>query len=159
MEARVCCDARVAARLHRALAAAIDSMLIVLGFTGFVAAVYFLPRFLDLPGFDLLLSRPNLAALAASAGLVAFAYGALWAISGRETAGMAWVGLRVFTFDGLPPDRGQRMARFAASCLSLITAVGLLWCLADEERLTWTDHISGTFPTPRSWKTPDLRRP
>jgi uncharacterized RDD family membrane protein YckC len=159
VEARVCCDAPVAARLHRAMGAAIDSILILLGFAVFVAAMFFFPRFVSLPGFDLVLNRPNLAALAGAAGIVAFAYGALWAIAGRETAGMAWAGLRVLTFDGLAPDRRQRMGRFAASCLSLATAVGLLWCLADEERLTWTDHISGTFPTPRSWNAPGAGRP
>jgi hypothetical protein len=33
------------------------------------------------------------------------------------------------------------------SCLSVCTAVGLLWLLVDEESLAWQDHISGTFPT------------
>jgi hypothetical protein len=28
---------------------------------------------------------------------------------------------------------------------------GLLWIYADEEGLTWQDHISRTFPTPRRW--------
>jgi len=34
-----------------------------------------------------------------------------------------------------------------------------LWALADEENLTWQDHISRTFPTPRDdGKSPIVRR-
>jgi uncharacterized RDD family membrane protein YckC len=71
---------------------------------------------------------------------------------------MRWTHLQVMTFDGFPPDGGQRLLRFAGACLSLCTVVGLLWCLADEEGLTWTDHISRTFPTPREWNSQVFRR-
>jgi hypothetical protein len=34
--------------------------------------------------------------------------------------------------------------------VSFIAAgIGLLWALVDEERLTWHDYMSKTFPTPR----------
>jgi len=40
--------------------------------------------------------------------------------------------------------------RFAATWLSFCSGgLGLLWAVADEENLTWHDHISKTFPTIR----------
>jgi len=43
------------------------------------------------------------------------------------------------------------MLRFLGSCLSHGTVLGMLWIFADEEGLTWQDHISDTFPTPREF--------
>ncbi len=105
-----------------------------------------------------MLSRPNLLLFGGALLLVGFTYGLLFAIAGTETAGMRWTRLQVLTFDGFPPDGGQRLLRFAGACLSISTVVGLLWCLADEEGLTWTDHISGTFPTPRESDSHVFRR-
>jgi hypothetical protein len=54
----------------------------------------------------------------------------------------------VLTFDGQRPSRGQFIGRFVVACLSLAAAgIGLIWGLIDEEKLTWHDHISKTFPT------------
>jgi hypothetical protein len=51
-------------------------------------------------------------------------------------------------FDGREPDRDRRGMRQVAGLLSLISAgLGLVWALVDEEKLTWHDHISKTFPT------------
>jgi hypothetical protein len=53
-------------------------------------------------------------------------------------------------FDGRRPDREQRGVRQVAGLLSLLSAgLGLVWALVDEEKLTWHDHISKTFPTPK----------
>jgi hypothetical protein len=53
-------------------------------------------------------------------------------------------------FDGMPPTRNQRIVRVAAGCLSLLAGgLGLLWAAADEETLSWHDHMSKTFLTPR----------
>jgi len=60
---------------------------------------------------------------------------------------MRWTRLRLTTFDGLPLEPRHRLLRMLGSCLSVCTAVGLLWLLVDEESLAWQDHISGTFPT------------
>jgi uncharacterized RDD family membrane protein YckC len=59
--------------------------------------------------------------------------------------------LRFINFDGSPIDRRERAIRFAAACLSFFSAgLGVLWSLADEEGLTWHDHMSKTFPTIRT---------
>ena len=71
---------------------------------------------------------------------------------------MHWTHLRLTTFDGFRPELRQRLLRFAGSCLSLCTVVGLLWSLADEESLTWQDHISRTFPTPRELESQVFHR-
>ena len=58
--------------------------------------------------------------------------------------------MKLINFDGSPIDRRERGIRFAAAWLSLCSAgLGLLWSLADEESLTWHDHMSKTFPTIR----------
>ncbi len=142
VEAVICCDASPPVPLHRALAAAIDWGMVLIG-CGLFLLVYW--AF----GGAFVLSKPNLPIFGGALLLVGFIYGLLFAIAGTEPAGMRGTRLHVITFEGFPPDLGQRVLRFAGACLSLCTVVGLLWCLADEEGLTWTDHISGTFPTPR----------
>jgi uncharacterized RDD family membrane protein YckC len=80
--------------------------------------------------------------------LVVGFYGLIWTLGNSETPGMRWTGLRLTNFDGLPPERSQRLRRYLATCLSFATCgFGLLWSLVDEESLTWQDHISKTFPT------------
>ena len=111
-----------------------------------------------LGGGAFVLTKHNLLVFGGVLLVMGFTYGVFFAIAGTETAGMRWTRLQVLTFDGFPPDAGQRLLRFAGACLSLCTVVGLLWCLADEEGLTWTDHISRTFPTPREWDSPVFRR-
>jgi uncharacterized RDD family membrane protein YckC len=140
VDAVIHCDDPVAARLHRAVAAAFDWSLVVIGY-GLFLLVF------RLAGGAFALNRTNLLALVGALALIAFAYGVLWVIAGSETAGMRWTGLRLVTFGGFPPEPKQRLLRFAGSCLSVCTVVGLVWSLWDEESLTWQDHISGTFPT------------
>jgi uncharacterized RDD family membrane protein YckC len=77
-------------------------------------------------------------------------YGLIWAIAGRETAGMRLTDLQLITFDGFEVDSRSRALRFASTWLSFCSGgLGLLWAVADEENLTWHDHISKTFPTIR----------
>ncbi len=152
VEAVICCEASVAIPLHRVLAAAIDWAMILIGYGLFLAAFWFGG------GGAFVLSERNLLVFGGVLLLVAFTYGLLFAIAGTETAGMRWTRLQVLTFDGFPPDGGQRLLRFAGACLSLSTLLGLLWCLADEEGLTWADHISRTFPSPREWNSQVFRR-
>ena len=142
VEAVIICEAPVATPIHRAIAAALDGAMVFLGYGLFVLAYF-------LAGGQLAMGKSNLIIFAGTPLLIAFTYGVFWAIAGTETAGMRWVGLRLITFEGFPPEPQQRILRFAGSCLSLATAVGLLWSLADEESLGWQDHISRTFPTPR----------
>lgn len=142
VEAVIICEAPVATPIHRAIAAALDGSMVFLGYGLFLLAY-------ALVGGQFVMGKQNLIVFAATLVLVAFTYGLLWAIAGTETAGMRWVGLRLITFEGFPPEPRQRILRFAGSCLSLGTIVGLLWSVADEESLGWQDHISRTFPTPR----------
>ena len=151
VEAVICCEASPPIPQHRALAAAIDWMMVLIAYGLFLAVFW-------LGGGVFVLSRPNLLVFGGALLLVGFTYGLFFAIAGTETAGMRWTRLQVMTFDGFPPDAGQRLLRFAGSCLSVCTLLGLLWCLADEEGLTWTDHISRTFPTPREWNSQVFRR-
>ena len=151
VEAVICCEASVAIPLHRALAAAIDWILVLIAYGLFLAVFW-------LRGGAFVLTKPSLLVFGGALLLVGFTYGLFFAMAGTETAGMRWTRLQVLTFDGFPPDGGQRVLRFAGACLSLSTVVGLLWCLADEEGLTWTDHISRTFPTPREWDSQVFRR-
>jgi uncharacterized RDD family membrane protein YckC len=140
VDAVIHCDDPVAARLHRAIAAAFDWSMVAIGY-GLFLTVF------RVAGGAFALNRINLLVMAGALGLVAFAYGAVWVIAGCETAGMHWTGLRLITFSGFPPEPKQRVLRFVGSCLSFCTVVGLVWSLWDEESLAWQDHISGTFPT------------
>jgi uncharacterized RDD family membrane protein YckC len=151
VEAVICCEALPPIPQHRALAAAIDWAMVLIGYGLFLAAFW-------LGGGVFVLTKPNLLIFGGALLLVGFTYGLFFAIAGTETAGMRCTRLQVITFDGFPPDGGQRLLRFSGSCLSLCTLLGLLWCLADEEGLTWTDHISRTFPTPREWDSQVFRR-
>ncbi len=75
-------------------------------------------------------------------------YKLLWTFAGCDTIGMRQAGLRLVDFDGNPPSQARRYQRLLGSILSCLAAgIGLVWSLVDEDRLTWHDHISGTFPT------------
>jgi len=141
VEAVIVCDAPVATPLHRAVAAALDWSMVLLGYGLFLLAF-------SLAGGEFELTRSNLIIFGAALPLIAFTYGLFWSVAGTESAGMRWTRLRLTTFEGFPPEPRHRVLRFTGSCLSFCTVVGLLWSLADEESLNWQDHISRTFPTP-----------
>ena len=141
VEAVIYCEDPVGTTLHRAVAAALDWSMVLFGWA------LFLGMFRVVAG-EFELTRLNLMVFAGMLPVVAFGYGLMWALAGRETAGMRWTGLHLTTFDGEVPERRQLLLRFAGSCLSLCTVIGLLWSFADEENLAWQDHISRTFPTP-----------
>jgi uncharacterized RDD family membrane protein YckC len=141
----------VATTLHRAVAAALDWAMALIGYFLFLTLFFAM-------GGEFTWNRINLMVFAGALLLVGFSYGLTWALLGADSAGMRWAGLRLTTFDGFPLERKQRVLRFAGTCLSLCTVVGQLWCLADEESLTWQDHISGTFPTPRRVQAQVFRR-
>ena len=79
---------------------------------------------------------------------VPIAYKLLWTFAARDTIGTQIAGLRLVDFDGNPPSRTHRYHRLCGGILSVLAAgVGLIWCLVDEDSLTWHDHISSTFLT------------
>jgi uncharacterized RDD family membrane protein YckC len=151
VDAVVACDFPVATRLHRAVAAALDWSMALIGYGLFLAIFFAL-------GGVFTWNRLNLMVFTGALLLIGFSYGLTWALLGADSFGMNCVGLRLTTFDGFPLERKHRAMRFAGSCLSLCTVLGQLWGLWDEESLTWQDHISGTFPTPRRAQAQVFRR-
>lgn len=145
------CEAPVATTLHRLVAAALDWSMVLIGY-GLLLTLF---RTL---GGQFELNKTNAMVFGGMLLVTGFAYGAIWTIAGCETAGMHWMKLRLTTFDGFPPEPRQRVLRFFGSCLSSCTVLGLLWSLADEESLTWQDHISRTFPTPLALDQQIFRR-
>jgi uncharacterized RDD family membrane protein YckC len=143
VDAQVFCDLPVATPTHRCVAATIDGAMILIGFG--VLAVTF-----QLLGGSFGTGKMLWIGMAGTLGMVAMFYGLIWAIAGCETAGMRFTDLHLITFDGFPLDPRSRALRFASSWLSFCSGgLGLLWAVADEENLTWHDHISKTFPTIR----------
>jgi uncharacterized RDD family membrane protein YckC len=151
VEAVIYCEAPVATTLHRAVAAALDWSMVLIGYGLFLTAFH-------LMGGEFALTKSNVVVFGAMFLLIGFTYGLLFSLAGAETPGMRWTQLRLTTFDGFPPEPRQRLVRFAAASLTRCTLLGLLWSLADEESLAWQDHISRTFPTPREVDTLVFRR-
>jgi uncharacterized RDD family membrane protein YckC len=151
VEAVVSCDSPVAPTVHRAIAGAIDCGLALIGYAMFLTLYFLL-------GGEFSWDRLNLEVFAGALLLIGFTYGLVWTVVGADTAGMRLTGLRLTTFEGFPLERKHRVMRFVGGCLSLCTMVGHLWSLADEESLTWHDHISRTFPTPRKVYAEVFRR-
>jgi len=143
VEAQIFCDQLVATPTHRMVASAIDGVIILFGFGLLIALV-------EILGGSFGAGRTLWIGLAVALGLVSMLYGLIWAIAGRETAGMRFTDLQLITFDGFQVDPRSRALRFASTWLSFCSGgLGLLWAVADEENLTWHDHISKTFPTIR----------
>jgi uncharacterized RDD family membrane protein YckC len=144
VEAVIYCDAPVATPTHRAAGFAIDFSLVVMAIGVFLLTFY-------LCGGEFgKINTPMSLGFGGAFLCVGLFYGILWALAGSETVGQRVTGLRLINFDGSPIDRRERVIRFAAACLSLCSAgLGLMWSLADEESLTWHDHMSKTFPTIR----------
>ncbi len=143
VDAQVFCDQPVATPTHRAVASAIDAAVILIGF-GVLLGTF------SLLGGSLGAGRMLWIGMGGALTLVTMLYGLIWAIAGRETAGMHFTDLQLITFDGFPLDSRSRALRFASAWLSFCSGgLGLLWAVADEENLTWHDHISKTFPTIR----------
>jgi uncharacterized RDD family membrane protein YckC len=136
------CDAPVAVPAHRAIAAALDGSMILIGTSIFGMIFY-------LAGGSVALNAKSVPVLVAIVAAFVIFYQSLWCLAGGDTAGMRWAHLILVDFDGQKPHRKQRFCRLASGILSLLAAgIGLLWALVDEETLTWHDHISKTFPTP-----------
>ncbi len=143
VDAQVFCDQPVATPTHRLVASVIDGVIILFGF-GLLVTLF------ELLGGSFGAGKSLWIGLAAALALVSMLYGLIWAIAGRETAGMRLTDLQLITFDGFQVDPRSRALRFASTWLSFCSGgLGILWAVADEENLTWHDHISKTFPTVR----------
>lgn len=143
VEAVIFCDAPVATSVHRLLACALDTALVVIAYSVFLAAF-------TICGGEFHLSAATLPWFAGALVPIGLFYASLFTLTGTETFGARWTGLKLINFDGFPITRRERLLRSASACLSILSGgLGLLWSLADEESLTWHDHISKTFPTIR----------
>jgi uncharacterized RDD family membrane protein YckC len=145
VEAVIYCDAPVATPAHRAVGFALDFAIVVMGIGAFLLSFY-------LCGGEMgKMNAYTELGFAGAFACIAIFYGFLWTLAGVESAGARSVGLRLINFDGSSIDRRERATRFGCACLSFLSAgPGVLWSLADEESLTWHDHMSKTFPTIRS---------
>ena len=138
--------------MHRFVASSIDAAFILIGFGLFVAIS-------QLMGSGFGTGKLFWVFVGACFTLIAVFYGLIFAIAGRETAGMRSTDLQLITFDGLPVEGRTRAVRLAATWLSFCSGgLGLIWALADEENLTWQDHISKTFPGVRQGSAGTVRR-
>jgi len=137
-------NAPVAMPTHRAMAVAYDMAMVAIG-VGILVAIYYFG------GVQFGLEKLDLSTYAVVTVCVALLYKFLWALSGGDTPGMTAVQLRLVNFDGNRPSREERLLRVLVSIVSFASlCVGLLWCLFDEEKLTWHDHITKTFSTPKA---------
>lgn len=151
VEAVIYCDAAVASPKHRAIASALDGGMIFIGFGAFLFTFH-------LMGGMFHLNRQTIPFLIGVFGTLALFYSLIWIWSDRETFGMRCTKLRLIDFDGLPAGRRDRILRIFGACLSCCAGgAGLLWALLDEEKLTWHDHISKTFPTLQESDRPFFR--
>ncbi|MFB3777875.1 MAG: RDD family protein [Bryobacteraceae bacterium] len=136
------CDAPVASIRSRCKAAAVDLAFVLAAgcvfFGGLLIAIGPLPA-----------DRLALLLCGGAFALILVFYRLLEIFLSDRSPGMRLAGLRLLHFHGRPASRQQRLLRLAACVLSLIPAgIGFWWALLDEERLTFHDQISGTFPSP-----------
>ena len=140
---QIYCDREVATPIHRFVAGAVDAALVLIAFGIFMGIC-------QLAGAGFGSGNVFWMILALSFALISACYGLVFSVMGQETAGMHFTHLQLITFDGFPVDGRSRAIRVASTWLSFCYAgLGLIWALADEETLTWQDHISKTFPTIR----------
>ena len=124
----------------RLMATVVDCSLILSGFVslGFLAARHFphppTGKPAELLGFVAL----------ALIGLLYYAFFFAFPVS---TPGMMYAGIGLCTFNDRCPTRAQLRRRLGAMVLSLLpVGLGLVWSLFDEDRLSWHDRFSQTYP-------------
>ena len=126
----------------RSQAGAFDASMVVAGFVLFLL----LTRFWE---SGVPFERSLLWAPLAILSLILCFYKFAFCLLSDRSPGMRMAGLRLLHVSGRPAGRRERLLREFASLLSLTPGgIGYLWALADEERLTFHDHISETFPSP-----------
>jgi len=141
VEARIFCNAPIAQTPLRIVAAIADCSVGLLGVGLYVATF-------RLMGEQLVWTSNMLLSYLAAAVVISLLYRVLFCLGNGDTPGTRWAGLRLLDFDGRIPSRQQRFQRLAGGCIGVVAAgLGLFWALFDEERLTWHDHMSQTFPT------------
>jgi uncharacterized RDD family membrane protein YckC len=152
--AQVYGEGHVAPPMRRLMAGAMDVSMVLLGFGAFAGAARIAGIYLassaaagEVPGAGFGTGKALWITMAAAMVLISLLYGLIFAIARRETSGMNWTQLQLVTFDGSSLEGRDRAIRFVSAWLSYCSGgLGLLWALADEENLTFHDHISKTYP-------------
>ncbi len=148
-ESDIYTDDSVAPLPARALAGVYDAM-VMLGAFGLMAVAYALMTW-NLGADPVPESWLGWAIYSILGVAVVFFYRSLFILAGGDSPGMRWAGLRLVTFDGEAPTVQDRFMRVAWGGLSALPlGLGLAWALVDQERLTWHDLLSKTFPSPDS---------
>ena len=125
------------------IAAALDMAIVSIAVGVFMVTVH-------LAGHKIILTKETVPAYIMAATLITLFYRVFFCIANADSLGMNWAGLRMLNFDGRLPSRKERWRRTVGACISVIASgIGFVWALVDEERLTWHDYISKTFPSPR----------
>lgn len=149
VDASVRCEQPIAPPMRRVAAASVDAAYSGLGAALLIGAVMGCLRYFEVP----LPANPVVSVLGAVAVwcAVAVAYQAVFAFMDVDSPGHGKLDLQVMSFDGSLPTPTQRWKRVLGACVSLAAGgAGFLWAVFDEERLSWHDHISETFSTPKS---------
>ena len=137
------CDSMVAPLAQRVTATVLDFVMVCLAEGLLFLALYVSPA-------SAFISSRTLPGLAVFGLFLAFGYKMMFALAETDSPGTRWTHLKILNFDGVEPTRGERLARLAGGVLSTsAAALGLIWALVDEETLSWHDHISKTFASPR----------
>ena len=140
-QSHIICDAPVAPAALRLEAASIDAALMAIPYALGAGLFWYLHGAISF-------SKQTMPFLLMALATVPLLYKLLWCFAGCDTIGMRRAGLQLVDFDGNPPSQTRRYLRSFGGMLSFLAAgIGLIWSLVDEDRLTWHDHISGTFPT------------
>jgi uncharacterized RDD family membrane protein YckC len=138
----IICDCPVARPGMRLTASLIDAVITLSGTLLAMVPIWFGTH-------ALALDKRTLVVIGIVTLVIAAGYRFLWIAAGRDSIGMSLAHVRLVDFFGRTPARQFRYLRLFGGILSVLGAgLGLVWSLVDQEGLTWSDHISGTFPTP-----------
>jgi uncharacterized RDD family membrane protein YckC len=151
---------------RRALAALIDSAVLVPALAAFAAiffdlnpfylnSLYLHPLYANALNPTVTPPRGQPVLLATGLGVAAIflwaAYKFLFIVYTGSTPGLRIARLRLARFDGSPLNRRLRRWRVLASLLSTFSAgLGYFWCVLDENGLCWHDRITHTHVLPVS---------
>lgn len=80
------------------------------------------------------------------AALTVLAYFGLCTSLASATPGLLWMHLQVRNLYGNPPSTAESFWRAFGYLVSLASLLlGFVWALLDSDKLTWHDHMSGTY--------------
>jgi uncharacterized RDD family membrane protein YckC len=88
----------------------------------------------------------NIVVLGFLAALTLLAYFGLFTALAAATPGLVWMRLQVRNSYGNPPTTSESFWRAFGYLVSLASLLlGFVWALVDSDKMTWHDHMSGTY--------------